>query len=439
MAMPRHSTPALAVVAVLALVVVEARPAQPRAARRSSTLPRVASQSVARPNRMDSPTKSAGTGPRWHGRIDRRIAGKSFGIAVRIDGRTIYEYAPVVRRVPASNQKLLLSMAALDRFDPAMRLATNAATGRRRGHVITGNLWLSGSGDPAVGAGTRYGRKLSLGMTSLRVLAQRVVDSGIRRIRGRVMGSTGFFTHDWWAPGWKSDFPIYYVGLPSALTFNGNRAKGRFISDPERRAAVWMTRKLESLGVSVRHRAAAGVAPAGLRTVASINSKPLVTILRYMNFSSSNFVAEILGKRLGLARYGRPGTIAKGARAVRTWARRRDISIEASDSSGLSYRNRVSPRGLARLLDVVEERSWGPVLRRTLPPPDRGTLKDRLGGIPVRAKTGTLENISALSGWVRLRRTDRWASFSIMSSGLSKPRAVEIENKIVRTLYERAR
>jgi D-alanyl-D-alanine carboxypeptidase/D-alanyl-D-alanine-endopeptidase (penicillin-binding protein 4) len=275
-------------------------------------------------------------------------------------------------------------------------------------------------------------------MTSLRVLAKRVVDSGVRRIRGRVIGSTGYFSHDWWAPGWKSHFPTYYVGLPSALTFNGNRAKGRFISDPERRAAVWLTRRLESLGVRVHHRASTGVAPGGLRAIASINSKPLQTILRYMNFASSNFAAELLGKRLGVARYGRPGTIAKGARAVKAWARARGVRVEAADSSGLSYHNRVSTRALARLLDKVEERPWGPLLRRTLPHPGRGTLKDRLGGMPVRAKTGTLNNISALSGWIRLKRTDQWASFSIMSSGLTKSRAVEIENMIVRTIYDRA-
>jgi serine-type D-Ala-D-Ala carboxypeptidase/endopeptidase (penicillin-binding protein 4) len=431
MAMPRHLVPVLATALILSFVVVSARPAQPRVA------PAIAWQTAAL--RHGSPQGIARATPRWKSRINHRIAGKSFGIAVRIDGRTIYEHEPLVRRIPASNQKLLLSMAMLERFDPELRLTTTAATGRRQGRVITGNLWLSGSGDPAVGAGDRYGRSLALGVTPLRVLAKRIDDAGIRRIHGRVVGNTGYFSHDWWAPGWKSDFPTYYVGLPSALTFNGNRARGKFVSDPERRAAVWLTHKLESLGVRVRHRATTGVAPGGLSTIASIDSKPLQTILRYMNFSSSNFAAELLGKRLGVARYGRPGTIAKGARAVRTWARRRGITIEAWDSSGLSYRNRVSPRGVARLLDTVEERAWGPILRRTLPPPRRGTLEDRLGGIPVRAKTGTLHNISALSGWVRLRRSDRWASFSIMSSGLSKPKAVAIENKIVRTLYERAR
>jgi D-alanyl-D-alanine carboxypeptidase len=437
MPMPKRLMPAIGVAVLLAFAVPG--PAAPRAARRTEGVQTTVAGAALRPETVAFAPAASARFPRWKARINRLVAGKSFGVAVRIDDRVLYERAPTVRRIPASNEKLLLSMAMLDRFDPELLLTTTAATARRRGSVVTGNLWLMGSGDPGVGAGKRYGRSLPFKMTSLRVLAQRVVAAGVRRIRGRVIGSTGYFSHDWWAPGWKKDFPVYYVGLPSALTFNGNRARGRFISDPERRAAVWMTRKLESLGVRVRRRASAAKAPGGLRPIASINSQPLQVLLRYMNFTSSNFTAELLGKRLGIARYGRPGTIAKGARAIRRWARGRGIVLKAADSSGLSYRNRVSARGMARLLDRVEERPWGPLLRRTLPPPGRGTLKDRLGGLTVRAKTGTLDNISTLSGWVRLRRADEWASFSIMSSGLSKPRATEIENKIVRILYERAR
>jgi D-alanyl-D-alanine carboxypeptidase len=385
------------------------------------------------------PSEGAATQrPPWKQRIDRLVAGKSFGIAVRLEGRVLYERGAAARRIPASNQKLLLSMALFDRFDAETRLTTSAG-GRRRGSVVTGNLWIMGTGDPAVGSTRKYARSLPFRMTHLRSLARRIETAGIKRIRGGVVGGTGFFSRDWWAPGWKPEFPTYYVGLPSALTFNGNRAQGRFISDPELRAAAWLTRKLESLGVRVRRRPAASAAPSGLREIASIRSRPMQTLIRYMNFRSSNSVAEILGKRLSVARYRRPGTIAKGARAIREWVRRRGVGIETADSSGLSYRNRISARGMTRLLSHVEGRSWGGSLRRTLPPPGRGTLKDRLRGVQARAKTGTLENISTLSGWVWLRRVDAWASFSIMSSRLSKTRATEIENQIVRLLHDRAR
>jgi D-alanyl-D-alanine carboxypeptidase len=78
-------------------------------------------------------------------------------------------------------------------------------------------------------------------------------------------------------------------------------------------------------------------------------------------------------------------------------------------------------------------------LRSGLPRGDQGTLEDRLEGIPVRAKTGTLTDTSTLSGWVRLRKTKQWAAFSIMSSGMSKTTAAKVEDRIVRILRRSAR
>ena len=78
-------------------------------------------------------------------------------------------------------------------------------------------------------------------------------------------------------------------------------------------------------------------------------------------------------------------------------------------------------------------------MRSTLPTGGEGTLENRLHGVRVRAKTGTLDGVSTLSGWVRLRRADSWAEFSIMSRGMSKSRAVQIEDRIVRLLRKRAR
>ena len=42
------------------------------------------------------------------------------------------------------------------------------------------------------------------------------------RIEGSVIGDTGPFERDWWADGWKDDFPAIEVAIPTALTFRGN-------------------------------------------------------------------------------------------------------------------------------------------------------------------------------------------------------------------------
>jgi D-alanyl-D-alanine carboxypeptidase/D-alanyl-D-alanine-endopeptidase (penicillin-binding protein 4) len=158
-----------------------------------------------------------------------------------------------------------------------------------------------------------------------------------------------------------------------------------------------------------------------------------------MDRKSSNFFAEVLGKKLAVERYGPPGTIARAAEAISGWAAAHGVPVHTYDASGLSYFDRVSARGIVRLLTVAGTHNWGPLLRRSLATGGEGTLKDRLAGVRVRAKTGTLDRISALSGWVWLRRSDRWAKFSILDHGMSATHAATIEDSIVRIITRDAR
>ena len=152
------------------------------------------------------------------------------------------------------------------------------------------------------------------------------------------------------------------------------------------------------------------------------------------NVDSVNFDAEVLGKLLGVLATGAPGTIDKGADAIHDWAAAHGVPTVSEDSSGLSYANRITALGLVQLLQVGDDASWGSVLRSTLPTPGEGTLEHRLHGISVQAKTGTLDDISALSGWVDLTRTGHAAEFSILSSGFDVSDAKDIEDEIVTTL-----
>jgi D-alanyl-D-alanine carboxypeptidase/D-alanyl-D-alanine-endopeptidase (penicillin-binding protein 4) len=376
--------------------------------------------------RVESDADEALRAP-WMARIDRLAEGRSIGVALREEGSFLYQRDGTVPRIPASNQKLLLSMALLDRFGPDFRFPTVAAAPAVEGGLLRGDLWIIGSGDPTVNR------------RALSVLASRILSAGVVAIEGRVMGSTSSFSRDWFAPGWKRYFPKDEVALPTALTFRGNEVGGRHVANPELRAAAWVTRRLRALGVIVNSRPGAGKPPRGLVDVAAIESKPLRSLLQTVNRYSWNFAAEVLGKRLGAERWGAPGTIAKGADAIKGWAAEGGVPSSAHDSSGLSYRNRVSPSGIVRLLGVAEDRPWGPALHASLPGPGQGTMKGRLKGIMVRAKTGTLSRVSSLSGWVWLKRRGVWAEFSIISRGMHKSEAMSIENAIVRTFSGSAR
>lgn len=369
------------------------------------------------------------TPPSWVRDIDDAIGGRDVSVAVAFHGDWLYRHAAWRRRAPASNQKLLLSMALLQRTSLAKRIRTEVFTkgATTAAGVLHGNVWIVGHGDPEVDAET------------MRSLAQAIDASGIVKVRGRVMGATTGFLRDWWAPGWRDYFPRDYIPLPTALTFAGNEdGRGVHIRDPERRAARSLANRLRAQGIRVTKEAGAGTPPEGLHRVATLLSAPFSVLLRHMNRHSRNFHAEVLGKWLGRFVSGGSGSIAKGARAIERFADTHGVGITAYDSSGLSYSNRVRPKDLVKLLRFAARRPWGPGLRASLPTGDQGTLEDRLTGVKVRAKTGTLISISALSGWVWLEQEGAWAEFSIMSRGMSKATAVTIEDRIVRILTNRA-
>lgn len=356
----------------------------------------------------------------WMLRIDDIVGGRAVSVSVGEEEEYLYRRSDQVPGTPASNEKLLLAMASLDTFGPDHRIVTRASAEAVEAGVVRGDLWILGRGDPLV-------RR-----SSLAALADELVAAGVVRVKGSVMGSTSFFLRDWYAPGWN-EVARDYVNRPTALTFEGNHDP-----DPEREAARALTKQLEQRGVEVVGEPGAGPAPGGIQEIASIESKPLRILLGRMLRPSWNFGAEVLGKGLGAAVEGAPGSIAKGANTIEAWAADGGAEFSLFDNSGLSYDNRVTAAGIVRLLWVAEDQEWGEQLRRALPTGGQGTLEDRLHDVQVRAKTGTLTDISALSGWVWAERREAWIEFSILCSGMSKTDASEIEDRIVRLLQNSA-
>ena len=348
-------------------------------------------------------------------------------VSVEEDGQALFRSRPATPRVPASNEKLLLSMAILDALGPEHRIPTTASATRLSHGVVRGDLWLEGSGDPTI-TSEHLGR-----------LAQRIKAAGVRRITGSVLGSVEPFGHDWNAPGWKPRFRREEVGIPTALTFDRNTIHGHHVRHPERYAANSLAKQLRQLHVRVDHESGAGRPPAGpLNEVAAISSPPLIQILHEQDVDSVNFDAEVLNKVLGYS-VSETGTIASGAAAIQQWAAENGVELEAHDGSGLSYANRVSAEGMVELLEAAESTTWGPKLRSALPHAGEGTLRGRLAGIKLHAKTGTLHIASALSGWVWIRHDRTWAPFSILVGDVATDRAIALEDQIVRVLARNAR
>ena len=214
-----------------------------------AVLAAVLSVALASPQRA-SAAPEPGAPPKWVQRIDDVVKGEPVSVEIAYGGQALYRHKDWVARPPASNEKLLLSLALLDRLSPSTTVPLRALTTRKPvDGVIEGDVWIVGHGDPETGP------------DDMRALAAAIAAKGVRRIRGHVYGATGPFARDWFAPGWKDYFPTYYIALPTALTFDGNVGPtGRHISDPERRAASSLTDAARARG-DLRHEAArAGVA-----------------------------------------------------------------------------------------------------------------------------------------------------------------------------------
>lgn len=306
-------------------------------------------------------------------------------------GKVVYAHNADRALLPASNEKLVVTYAALETLGPSFRMATSVLGEGKLGPagVWAGNLVLRGGGDP------------TLDRAGLAALAAEVRAAGIRRVAGSLVADESWFDARRGGPGWKAGFvPIESQAL-SALAIRG--------VDGALGTARLFREALTRAGVRVggpTKRARAGGWPLAVRW-----SPPLAEVLRHMDVESDNFVAELVLKQLG-AVVARQGTTADGAQVARAAlvADRVPLAgVRIADGSGLSALDRLTPKTLVTIL----QRSWADrelraVLFGILPVSGRdGTLEDRLTRPPargnVRAKTGTLDDASALSGYVRER------------------------------------
>jgi serine-type D-Ala-D-Ala carboxypeptidase/endopeptidase (penicillin-binding protein 4) len=204
-------------------------------------------------------------------------------------------------------------------------------------------------------------------------------------------------------------------GTRLKLRISGHLAEGlprlrvvRRVDDPRLYAGYVALDMLRTLGVKVRGGVREG-GGAEARRLVFRRSAPLGALIHELGKSSDNFYAEMLLKALGAEVKGAPGTSASGGEAIAEWLR----EIEAFDpgtvvknGSGLFDANRLSAWTLARALvaayrdprlshEFVAELAIGGV---------DGTLHSRFPRQrqrrAVRAKTGTLRDVVALSGYV---------------------------------------
>lgn len=147
--------------------------------------------------------------------------------------------------------------------------------------------------------------------------------------------------------------------------------------------------------------------PAEARLVASLGH-PLALLLPSFLKRSLNVYGDCLLKAIG-KEHGQVGSFEGGAMRLEEHlhAQLPDLALRVRDGSGLSASNRLSAGALVQLLGLAEQRTWYALLRDSLAVAGQdGTLEGRFRNSPVRgqvrAKTGHINGVSTLAGWLQL-------------------------------------
>jgi D-alanyl-D-alanine carboxypeptidase/D-alanyl-D-alanine-endopeptidase (penicillin-binding protein 4) len=150
--------------------------------------------------------------------------------------------------------------------------------------------------------------------------------------------------------------------------------------------------------------------------LAFVESQPLATLLKVVNKPSQNLHTELMLRQLGatnapheLDDYGKPKpTFERANEARKQFLLKAGVditSLSLRDGSGLSRSDLVTPQATSRLLEYMRTHPHATVFRESLPVAGfDGTLKNRMKGTAaegnLRAKTGTLSYVNALSGYL---------------------------------------
>jgi len=394
-------------------------------------------------------------------------------------GKVLEEYGADLPLPPASTAKTITALYALERLGADHRFVTRVlATGPLVNGQIAGDLILAGGGDPtldtddlgdmaaalrASGVRSVSGRYLAYGgaLPDLpRIAADQPEQVGYNPGLSGLILNFGRVYFEWKkaGDGWaismdargerfapKIDLtrmdlapretPLFTYRLrettedwtvaQAALGTEGSRWL------PVRRAAPYVAEAFRALcaaqGIDLPRAEPLTTLPEAARELARHESEPLDAVLRGMLRWSTNITAEAVG----LAASG-AGTLRGSGRAMSDWAARHlGHPGDFVDHSGLGAATRVTARGMAEALRQGQARTSGHNLAAILR--DMG-MRDGEGRavenhpVRVRAKTGTLNFVSALTGFIQPPK-GRELAFAILSADPDRRAALPMEDR----------
>ncbi len=416
---------------------------------------------------------------------EARLSGKvAFAVADAETGEIIETRNPVLAMPPASVTKAVTALYALDRLGPDFRFRTKLiGTGPLVNGKLRGDLVLAGGGDPTLDSdalGDLAGRLKEAGLREIegRFLISASSLPAIFSIDPEQPDHMGYNpavsglnlnynrVHFEWkrAGGGGYDVsmdararryspavgisrmqivdrrvPVYtyadtggtddWTVARRALGSGGSRWLP--VRKPELYAAEVFQTLARSHGIVLPRAEVIGETPAG-EVLAEQTSAPLRDMLRSMLKWSTNLIAEVAGLTATHADGKGVRTLAESAAEMSRWAKEKLGARKAAfvDHSGLGDQSRMAATDMVRALVRVREAGvLAPILK---PFPMRNKNYEVVQNHPVkvRAKTGTLNFVSTLAGYVT-RPDGRDLAFAIFTSDLSLREAIAPDDRDV--------
>ena len=394
----------------------------------------------------------------------------SFALADVRSGEMLEVLRPLLRQPPASTAKAMTALYALDRLGPDHRFVTRVvATGPVREGRVEGDLVLVGGGDP------------TLDTDGLGALAASVKAAGIHEVAGRFAVWPGRLpqiveidplqpphvaynpavgalnlnynrVHFEWARGAEGydvsldartasfspriatatmqvvdrSAPVYTYrrgeGVDEWTVARGALGTGGARWLPIRRPDLYAAEVFQTLarshGIVLRRAEVLDAAPSGTE-VARLESPALDVILASMLRYSTNLTAEVVGLAASAAEGDTPASLADSAERMNDWlgdglGGRQPGLVDHSGLSGLS---RITAADMTNALVRI---GAGASLAGLLKP---YPVAEAVVPLSVSAKTGTLNFVSALTGYLTTA-SGRELAFTILSSELDRRAAL---------------
>ncbi len=195
----------------------------------------------------------------------------------------------------------------------------------------------------------------------------------------------------------------------------GERAKYFSLLPPSKYLDSVFRALWQELGGSLSGEVRDGATPGSAKLYTTHNSAPLSELIRDINKFSNNVMARQLFLSLGMSS-AEPATIAHSEQAVHDWLVQKQLNfpeLALENGAGLSRAERISPHSMALLLQAAQSSPLQPEFEASLPIMGiDGTLKKRLPDSMVTSqahlKTGTLDGVKAVAGYVRSRSGKQW-------------------------------